>query len=340
MKRKLNYTPFDAGMSFLSVIIVQQLLVGVAIFFVTIIFRIVSGEISNTATNMVNILFSQLSFGLVWFLISFIKRKNYVAAPKLRPKMSWINYVLCAVIAVIIIFASMNLIENVNMFLENIGYKLSTDLPLPMTNGWWLVANLFFLAVLPAIFEELLFRGVVLNGFMPLGKNKAIVLSALMFMLMHGSAQQTVYQFLLGIILAFVVVKTGSIICSMVVHFINNALVIIFEYVGLDFIFTKYNVGWFFLSLAVAAAGVAVIYFLAKFFKKSKLPFNEKENLVFSQDGNIIIDEISQDQIKYIDIENGRHEKIKMTKYDKLVFFGGIGLSLVIWISVTITKIL
>lgn len=41
--------------------------------------------------------------------------------------------------------------------------------------------------VLPAIFEELLFRGVILKGLLQFGKVPAVVLSALMFALAHGS---------------------------------------------------------------------------------------------------------------------------------------------------------
>lgn len=76
--------------------------------------------------------------------------------------------------------------------------------------------------VLPAIFEELLFRGVILKGLLQFGKVPAVVLSALMFALAHGSYEQFIYQFIVGIVVGFLFVETKNIFVSMAAHFANN----------------------------------------------------------------------------------------------------------------------
>lgn len=76
--------------------------------------------------------------------------------------------------------------------------------------------------VLPAIFEELLFRGVIMRGFLQFGRVPAVVLSALMFALAHGSYQQFIYQFLLALVIGFLVLETKNLFIGMVVHFANN----------------------------------------------------------------------------------------------------------------------
>ena len=87
-----------------------------------------------------------------------------------------------------------------------------------------LFSMLFVIAVQPAVFEELLFRGAALHGYRSLGAKKALLMSALMFAMLHMNLQQALYAFLLGAIFAFMVQRTGSIFASMLPHFLINAL--------------------------------------------------------------------------------------------------------------------
>ncbi len=83
---------------------------------------------------------------------------------------------------------------------------------------------LFVLIIVgPAVGEELLFRGVIANGLREYGKGAAVFLSAAAFTLMHTNPLQTVYQFLLGVLLGVIYVETKSILPCMLLHGINNA---------------------------------------------------------------------------------------------------------------------
>ena len=88
------------------------------------------------------------------------------------------------------------------------------------------IAAVFGLCLLPAVIEELLFRGFVLRGFLPLGRGAAVVASALLFTFFHFNPEQTVYQFALGIVLALVVLKTGNLVYAMIFHFLNNFFIV------------------------------------------------------------------------------------------------------------------
>jgi sodium transport system permease protein len=83
----------------------------------------------------------------------------------------------------------------------------------------WLVVG-----VTPAICEEMLFRGFVLNGLRPLGAVPAIGISALLFGIAHASIYRLLPTMFLGIILGIVVWRTGSLLCAIVLHAINNGL--------------------------------------------------------------------------------------------------------------------
>ena len=77
-------------------------------------------------------------------------------------------------------------------------------------------------ALVPAFAEEFAFRGIVLSRLRKYGDSFAIFASALLFGAMHGNTTQIVFAFLLGLIFAYVDVKTNSIIPSVIIHFFNN----------------------------------------------------------------------------------------------------------------------
>jgi len=84
------------------------------------------------------------------------------------------------------------------------------------------------IALAPAICEELAFRGFILSGFRHLGnKWRAIVLSALFFGLTHGIIQQSLIATLVGAVIGFLAVQTGSIFPCMAFHAVHNALLLV-----------------------------------------------------------------------------------------------------------------
>lgn len=87
---------------------------------------------------------------------------------------------------------------------------------------WWLPYLL--IALLPAICEEIAFRGFILSGLRHLG-NKwwAIGLSAVFFGLTHQVIQQSLSAVLLGIVIGYIAVQTGSLIPGILFHGVYNA---------------------------------------------------------------------------------------------------------------------
>ncbi len=87
-------------------------------------------------------------------------------------------------------------------------------------------------AVLPAIFEELVFRGFVFGNFQKLSFWKAAVMSGLLFAMAHMDGQQFLYAFIMGIFFCVMVHKTGSIFSSMLSHFTMNFSQSTFAYIA------------------------------------------------------------------------------------------------------------
>lgn len=84
------------------------------------------------------------------------------------------------------------------------------------------LALFLFMVILAPIAEELFFRKVLIDKTLVCGEKTAIFASAFVFSLIHGNFQQSFYAFFLGLLFAFLYVKTGNIIYPMILHIIIN----------------------------------------------------------------------------------------------------------------------
>lgn len=83
------------------------------------------------------------------------------------------------------------------------------------------------LAIMPAVFEELAFRGIVLSNYKSIGIIKAALISAFFFGLFHMDFYQIPYAIVAGVFFALLVSYTNSIYASMLAHFIINGTQVI-----------------------------------------------------------------------------------------------------------------
>jgi len=86
----------------------------------------------------------------------------------------------------------------------------------------WLLAIVGML--IPAIVEEVSFRGYVLGALRPLGPVAAVVATGLLFGMLHMSLVRLIPLSLLGMVWAYVVQRTNSILPGMIMHFVNNGI--------------------------------------------------------------------------------------------------------------------
>ena len=178
-----------------------------------------------------NYLLPQLSLFLVVALyFGWLKRpvKQAIQEQKCHPK-----YYLLAVLLQIGLLSLGTLNDMFLRFLERFGYR-PTTLLLPNLNGFGLVATIFCVALLPAVLEEVFFRGILLKGLRCFGTIGSIFLCGALFSLYHQSPVQTVYQFACGLAFAFMTIRAGSIFPTVLSHFLNNTLIIVLTRLGID----------------------------------------------------------------------------------------------------------
>ncbi len=97
-----------------------------------------------------------------------------------------------------------------------------------------LFVNLIVMAILPAIGEELLFRGVIQRLFKDLAGNihVSIILTAVLFSALHMQFYGFLPRFALGVLLGYLYYWSGSLRLSMAAHMMNNSLAIIFAWLA------------------------------------------------------------------------------------------------------------
>lgn len=281
--RRHFYNDDDSGKVFIFALVLPILLSIVFVMISNVIAGttgIESSQISNNIwfTSVFQLVNAGLLIGL-FFTYNKINKISF-SAINLKFKMSWHTYLVIVAIAIIVLFGVQYFISAVDKLLEVIGFPLENSSPdsaesltNPKSFGIFIL-SVFITALLPSITEELLFRGIILNGFRKRYNDIcSIFMSALMFALMHQNLQQLIYPFLLGSVMAWIVLRTGSLFSSMIVHFINNFLVILFAYLKnvANFSLALPNTWWFYLiAVILLLLTVAIIFLIDRFYFKSK----------------------------------------------------------------------
>jgi len=206
-------------------------------------------------------LLTPMAFALVAVFIlrwSNTSWKQAVKEQKCKPK-----YFLIAVLLQIGLLCLSELNAWFLELLSGIGYQ-DQPIQLPSMDGFGFVAVLFVIAVLPAVMEEVIFRGLLLKGMRVFGTVGAILLNGALFALYHQNPAQTLYQFCCGAAFALVAYRAGSILPTILSHFINNALILTLTKFGIDTFPTPIFTGIMIVSGACLILSLVWLIFLDK----------------------------------------------------------------------------
>lgn len=110
------------------------------------------------------------------------------------------------------------------LFSENGTTIPTADFSVDSVSAKAIILTILYLVVVAPISEEIVFRGLILKALSPFGKKNAIILSAVLFALMHKNIPQAVGAFAIGILFATVDTKANSIVPSIIMHSLNNML--------------------------------------------------------------------------------------------------------------------
>lgn len=152
-----------------------------------------------------------------------------------------------------------------------------------------LVLFLVVTAIIPAVCEEILHRGMIARAGSKISFFAGIMLSSAIFAFMHGSPVQLVHQFFVGVVCTLVYYMTGSIWIPMLVHFFNNAITLIASYVNYvvnDGATTVNMPWWLMLIMCIAGIGglIGCLYAMYVISYKKRKKEDEAESVDIGKD--------------------------------------------------------
>lgn len=189
-----------------------------------------------TTDYFVTLLFSQVMLFLPAFIFIITNREYFFRNLRIK-KLKLKTYGLIAAFG----FFFIPIIGFVNsislLFTKNEMAQSITD----VVTHHSLVSSLIVIAIIPCILEETVYRGVFYNEYSRVNPLKAMLLSALLFGLLHMNLNQFMYAAVGGVVFAIMVEATGSITSSVIMHFMINAFSTIVSYFSSDIVESSSN---------------------------------------------------------------------------------------------------
>lgn len=235
MKNK-KLTIFDAGVAFILAFVISQVSAVVG----TLGIKLVMSMLGKTPAQfeafcdtawgyLIQAIFLDLGFVIVFLIYRNRLKKDVILNKhdKQNSTFIWLSIAL----GVATLFLLSGTINHFQWLIEKMGVEAGT-LNYEINSFPKYLISLISLAVVPAICEELLFRGVIINVLRERGTAFAIIMSSVMFSLFHFSLSQLIYPVCFGIILAIVYLRTNNIFFPMLLHFANNALSLTIQFVN------------------------------------------------------------------------------------------------------------
>ncbi|MCI9260376.1 MAG: CPBP family intramembrane metalloprotease [Romboutsia sp.] len=166
-------------------------------------------------------------------------------------------------------FVLINLITQITLYLFPQNMEVAEALTDAIIIKDNLVLNLAIVALMPAICEEIFFRGFIFTSFKGKSSSKiAIITSGILFGFMHMDFLRIIPTSILGIIFAYTVYKSESIFIAMILHFINNGIAVLVShypnselvkmssFIELDF--KNLNIGKFIILICISTVFIII----------------------------------------------------------------------------------
>ncbi len=231
-------------------------------------------------------LVSQFCFIGIFFIYNKFNRIQIKACGINFKKTNWRTCVISALIGIVFIFGFIGLINFCfGALFKQIGISTESVFNIPLdTVGWYFICILV-MCVIPAICEELIFRGMIFKGLRNHYSSIAsILLTGLLFALIHQNIVQFIYPFIMGCVLALVMERTNNLIYPILIHFFSNLTTVTLEFLSnIGVINLNFNITWYFVVICVILAGVTgvLIWLIDKFY------FQKHEKVEIENEGEM-----------------------------------------------------
>ncbi len=260
----------------------------------SVISTTLTGSMGNIAIllidNMASIV-SMFIIGIFYCMFSRTELNNVLPLKKVNGSLLFKTVMVALAVAFISDYFTEMFVSGVSLFGIHNKVEMSYE-----SNG--IVDNILYIisiAVIPPLTEEFAFRGIILGKLRKFGDSFAILMSAVLFGLLHGNIVQIPFAFIIGIVFGFITIKTSSLIPAMITHFLINCSSVIVSIIQENNLFDKNicDIIYSAFIFIVFILGIISTILLCKdkeFFKLKKFesaPFKERVKQLFSTAGII-----------------------------------------------------
>ena len=231
-KKKIRKTSNLIGAAYIAMNLVSVILnsfVSDIIIFIGPSAEVLAFINNPTVVMVLNIVFSMVMFTLPFLILPVgIGKKTSELAALRKPQGGLFTAFVFIGVG---ISAFGNIVSNqIGAMFEMVGVHFtSPDFSFP-SGIFGMILSFLGIAVTPALVEEFANRGMVLGAARQHGLFFGLIVSSAFFSLMHGNLVQIPFAFVMGIVIGYAAIKTGSIITGMVIHFLNNAISVSMSY--------------------------------------------------------------------------------------------------------------
>lgn len=222
---------------------------------------------NGTFSSSVGIFYSILTVGVPFFIAKkAIYKKHDLPVCSYSPPKPTLKTVSIIFLSVLGCIASMYVTGFIQTFFEGFGFSFSSG-DEPQINSFVDIIALFVgTAIIPPLVEEFAMRNVVMQPLRKYGNLFAIICSALVFGVFHGTPSQIPFAILCGLFLGYAVIATDSIWTGVIIHAIVNGLsccyYAILYFTDEETADTAYS----FVCLALAGLGfLALLVYISKY---------------------------------------------------------------------------
>lgn len=293
MKEKFDY--YDSGISSIMFVVLQYIFLR--------LYFLLPASVRAGAVSIIASCLLEGMFLLAVFITSRITSTKMIPATTLNKKVTSKGVLYSLAIAVVFLIFASPLTNVFASFLEKVGYKSSLG-GIKVDNFLTYIIYIVVMCIIPAVTEEALFRGCIVGGLQEKNKHMAVFVGAIFFTLMHGGPDQTVHQFVMGVMAGYIFVYTKNLWYPIIIHFANNFMAVTMSYIysGTAVQETTTVASWsqigvsLVTAIVMAAAGAFILYFLIKELIKGD---NKKENST-----NDIVITTAGDEEQVLPLEN------------------------------------
>lgn len=186
---------------------------------VSVLVAMVQSMLPSEYSTMISILMTQgyLLLGAVLYLI--ITGQHFVS--DLQVKKYRISTFF---LSLVVLITASPMATWLNVFSQLFAKNQTSGAIYQVTQNVPMFFGIVIIGCLPGFIEETLYRGIMFTAFRKHSVLTGIIVSALSFGLMHMNFNQILYAIYLGVIFALIVEATGSIVSTMILHMLFNAV--------------------------------------------------------------------------------------------------------------------